>query len=399
MKRLIVLSLFLATIALAQPARERAIAIVKRAAAAFSAGNLAQTITLARQAAQIDPNYPRAYTWLGAAYQKQGRRDDACAAWARVVKLSPNGEDGDRARRGIRELGCGGTALDVKLEGRLTSTAGIAGLAYSSEGAFLNGAGADGAWRAWELPSGRLAQLERGDGYALSGIAAFRDTIAVGSGGGKVRVYETGNGRKTAEWEFRGTTVNGVAWSQNGQFVAVALGDSSLRVLDAKSQLETARVTNEQAATGPVAFSPDNRFLAAGVGTETRVYQLPSLRLVRRFTGDSFAVNAVAWSDNGQLLAGSSGPVVRVWDFNANRGVQTLRGHRLTVSALAFGKGPILASGGYDTVLRFWNAQTGTPLAAYNAHNGQIRGLDFTADGKKLASGAQDGSVCFWRMP
>src|SRR4028118_1430145 len=55
----------------------RAIALVKEAEAAFLRGDYSRSLLLSRQATVVDPRYPRAYTWIGAVYEKRGEAAQA----------------------------------------------------------------------------------------------------------------------------------------------------------------------------------------------------------------------------------------------------------------------------------------------------------------------------------
>lgn len=85
--------------------RQRAIELVKQAASAFERGDYKTTVALCKTANDAYPTYSRAYTWMGAAYQKLGNKDEACSAFKWVIALSPNTPDAERAQRGLREMG------------------------------------------------------------------------------------------------------------------------------------------------------------------------------------------------------------------------------------------------------------------------------------------------------
>lgn len=83
----------------AQTPRDRAIALVKQAEAAFYAKKYDQTITLCRAAIKTDAKYTRAYTWLGATYAKQGKRELARAQYGRILDVAPGTPDAAYARK------------------------------------------------------------------------------------------------------------------------------------------------------------------------------------------------------------------------------------------------------------------------------------------------------------
>ncbi len=76
----------------------RAIALVKEAEAVFLRGDYSRTILLCRQASAANPRYARAYTWMGAAYEKLGQVEQARQAYGRVLTLSATGQDATYVR-------------------------------------------------------------------------------------------------------------------------------------------------------------------------------------------------------------------------------------------------------------------------------------------------------------
>ncbi|WP_238596538.1 hypothetical protein [Abditibacterium utsteinense] len=383
--------------------RLKAIELVKEAATSFGRGDLGLVIQICRQALTLDPTYPRAYTYLGAAYQRRGERQTACNAFNRVLKLAPGSPDAVRARRGVRELACNalavsGARINLRLENRWSATSGIAALAFSSDGSQISGGGSDGAWRLWRASDGRLDRLERGEGVEAGATAAGPHFFALGLGNGQIRLFDANSGRESGRIEARSGTVTGLAYSPNRQLLAAAGSDGALKIFDARTNSLQRQIPGDGFFVSSVAWSPDGRFVAAGVGSMVRVYQAQSGHLVRVLSGDGLPVAALSWS-RGNLLAGAIGYKIRVWNGATGRLQRILSGHRLSVSALSFGNGNTLASGGYDQQLRLWNAASGSSLGAFSLHAAQIRALSFDGTGKRLASGDQNGLVGIWRLP
>ena len=64
-----------------------------------------------------------------------------------------------------------------------------------------------------------------------------------------------------------------------------------------------------------VAFTPDGRFLAAGVRSKIRVWDMETQAEVAPLEGGLGIVNTIAFSSDGSTLVGSAGHgVIRVWD-------------------------------------------------------------------------------------
>ncbi len=395
--------------ALAQSAaRVQAIELVKEAAQDFGRGELALTIKICRQALTLDPTYPRAYTYLGAAYQRRGERQNACAAFSRAVKLAPGTPDATRALRGLKELGCAAARpgansprltlvprANLRLEARWNATAGISSLAFSPDGSQISGGGSDGAWRLWRSLDGRLDRLERGAGYEASATASGPNFTAVGYGNGALRFFDARDGRDAGRIEAKNGAIASLSYAPDGALLAAA-GAGALQIFDGRTNALFTRIPGDGLAVVGAAFSPDGRFVAAGVGSTVRIYEARNGRQIRVLPGDGLPIAALAWSKTG-LLAGASGYKIRVWSGATGRLERTLSGHRLAVSALAFGSGNTLASGGYDAQLRLWNAATGTSTG-FALHATQIRALSFDGSGQRLASADQSGLVGVWRV-
>ncbi len=99
----------------ASMARQRAVRLVRAAEEAYYKADYNAVIALCRQAIQANASYPRAYTWLGAAFEKQGRREQARQAFSKVIALAPRSADAGHARTRLRALGPAtrsGTAAD-----------------------------------------------------------------------------------------------------------------------------------------------------------------------------------------------------------------------------------------------------------------------------------------------
>jgi hypothetical protein len=82
----------------------RAITLVKTAETAFLRGDYKRTLVLCRQATAANPRYARAYTWLGAAYEKLGQTQQARQAYQRVLALGTSSQDAAYVRTRLSHL-------------------------------------------------------------------------------------------------------------------------------------------------------------------------------------------------------------------------------------------------------------------------------------------------------
>lgn len=101
--------------------------------------------------------------------------------------------------------------------------------------------------------------------------------------------------------------------------------------------------------------------------------------------------------------------IVKIWSLYERKIICNLRGHTKEVSTICWspvGRGTIhahktrvLASASYDSTVRLWEtfSETSTPRCTQKfKHYAEVFSIAFSPNGKYLASGSKDKSVCIW---
>jgi WD40 repeat protein len=147
-------------------------------------------------------------------------------------------------------------------------------------------------------------------------------------------------------------------------------------------------------------LTPDARLLATEtLGGTIKVWQVATNEELATFPEKVESGRGLAFSPDGGSVAFNNGRRVCLWDY-ARGTLKVLGEHSRDVCRLEFSPdGKILASGGLDWQIKLWDVEAGgekvDPLLG---HTGEITSLSFTPDGKTLASASLDDTIKLWSV-
>uniref|UniRef100_A0A0D2XTR7 NACHT domain-containing protein n=2 Tax=Fusarium oxysporum (strain Fo5176) TaxID=660025 RepID=A0A0D2XTR7_FUSOF len=148
-----------------------------------------------------------------------------------------------------------------------------------------------------------------------------------------------------------------------------------------------------------VVFSPDGQRLASASREGTvKMWDIGTGHCTATLEGHGGGVHSVVFSLDGQRLASAShDTTVKIWDATTGHCMATLRGHDDEVCSVAFSlDGQRLASASRDRTVKIWDATTGECTATLEGHHGCVNSVVFSPDGQRLASASIDRIAKIW---
>src|SRR5262249_43032012 len=156
-----------------------------------------------------------------------------------------------------------------------------------------------------------------------------------------------------------------------------------------------------------VRFAPDGKTLASGGGLAVYLWDVQTGKEVRRFETKEGSSACLAFSPDGKLLAGPAG---LIWDVASGKRVQQLPEPGRSAHCIAFSPdGKVLATGSgqiiylpgprdADNIIHLWDIATGKEIRRLAGHTMGVTSVEFSPDGRMLASGTRGATVRIWEV-
>lgn len=254
----------------------------------------------------------------------------------------------------------------------------------------------------WTFTNGMAFSADRRH-LAVACKGLLEETPANQQERSSVRGFEVDTGKMVWKHSLSGFAFESLAPAADGHRIVVGVGDSTVRIYDFSTGAETLpRIGADQAfRDGAAGLPTTDPEVAAPKALDRRFYD------PKTGVGKLGVAACLACSPDGKLIAWgertSSVPSalnlapIHVWDVSARKEVRVIPAHMQWVSALEFSNdGKTLASAGAESVVRFWNVESGAEVLSHTGHRGTILAHAVSELDRTVWTAGSDGTVRRW---
>ncbi|MDZ8237296.1 MAG: AAA family ATPase, partial [Nostoc sp. ChiQUE01a] len=214
-----------------------------------------------------------------------------------------------------------------------------------------------------------------------------------------IKIWDVSSGQLLKTITGHSGGVISVAYNPNGQQLASASFDNTIKIWNVSSGQLLKTITGHSSWVWSVAYSPNGQQLTSASWDKTiKIWDVSSGKLLKTITGHSDKVNSVAYSSNGQQLASASdGGTIKIWDISSGQLLKSLTGHSSQVWSVAYSpNGQQLASASADKTIKIWDVSSAKLLKSLTGHSSAVFSVAYSLNGQQLASASFDNTIKIW---
>jgi RNA polymerase sigma factor (sigma-70 family) len=222
-----------------------------------------------------------------------------------------------------------------------------------------------------------------------------------------IHVCDVATGKELHALHGHSDWVSGVRFSPDGKTLA-SCGREGIRLWDAATTKNLQVIKEPQADAPAPVFSPDGRLLAfSGQSGAIVLWDLAQGKESHRWdSGHALEFAAILFSPDGQMIASHSYSEVRIWHTASGKQLKRFAPGNFIETIAISPSGRVVAISQRQRTERWqatypitlWEVYSGQEIRQIDGPQGWAWALDFSPDGKLLATGGNDSTILLWDL-
>jgi WD40 repeat protein len=264
----------------------------------------------------------------------------------------------------------------------------------------------------WDITTGNKSKIFTGHADVVNSIAFTPDGNALVSGSedGTIKVWNVHTGQKIKtllkQEKDNIYAVRSMALSPDGKLLASGLSGGNIELWDLTTGELRGEVKAHEYFTSSLAFSSDGKTLASACEGEdvVKLWDVATIKLAQTISaGDN--VYSLAFNPDDKMLAAGLGGAIKMLDLSRGKEMAAFRSDNAdAITQVVFtSQGRYLISGSQDGTIQVWEVATGKRIETVGStyswepdHHGQVSSLALSPNKKMLASVFSNGTIKLW---
>ena len=279
---------------------------------------------------------------------------------------------------------------------------------FSPDGQFLAAAFTDGTVNLWNLEDKKRDRVLVHQASVVWCVRFSPDGkyLVTGSEDGKI-CWWNWQGDMKESWSGHQKAVWSISFSPNGKLLASSSADKTIKIWDVDKGKELKTLTGHKSWIFSIRFSPNGNLLASGSEDCTAsLWDVEQGIELAKFP-HAGPVHCISFSPDGFSLASASADrKVHLWDCEEKL---IFRGHREISLSVSFSPvkirnvfsevcSSVVAIGNADGTVCLWDWLKKQQHYFNDYHQGWVKQVTFSPDGKLLATASADGTIGLWYL-
>lgn len=285
-------------------------------------------------------------------------------------------------------------------------------VSFSNDGKMLASGGEDKTIRLWQIDKGIGKEIKKiaGNSDRITEVTFSPDgkSLASASGDGEIKLWRVADGSLLATYS-QGEQVNALTFSPDGKLLASAGIDGRVAIWSQDGILQQI-LAGHGGEVLDLSFNPslpqqNQPYVLASASADKSVILWQVRDPASLSAGGVYSISVSPTSPDTFATAEFDG-TIKLWRRQPDNSLQllhTLSGHQMAVSQVQFSPdGKLLASASWDKTIKLWRVSDGALLETISGHQEGITSIAFSPNTQKeeylLASGSEDRTIKLWQV-